>query len=184
MKLTDVTVYSSLMFTACQKIGDASVSFIEAIESGWAKCFQYSGRASRAEFWWFFLFATLVRFGLQFVRLLAQDVPTILLSAMISLIILVPTIAVQVRRLHDVGHSGWLVVVLWVLIGTLIITSMRWDRLVSLRQATTPDEVALLFVAFATAVAWLRLLFLMIKRGDAGANQYGPPVEPGVAFRS
>ena len=176
MKLTDVTVSSSLVFTACQKIGDASVSFIEAIESGWAKCFQYSGRASRAEFWWFFLFATLVRFGLQFVRLLAQDVPTILLSAMISLILLVPTIAVQVRRLHDVGHSGWLVVVLWVLIGALIITSMRWDRLVALRQATTPDQVALLFVAFATAVAWLRILFLMIKRGDAGANQYGPPV--------
>jgi len=152
------------------------VSFIEAIESGWAKCFQYSGRASRAEFWWFFLFATLVRFGFGFVRMLGQSMPTVLLSFMVSLILLVPTIAVQVRRLHDVGHSGWLVVVLWVLIGALIMTSVRWDRLVALRQATTPDEVALLFVAFATAVAWLRILFLMIKRGDAGENRYGSPV--------
>lgn len=139
------------------------MSFIEAIESGWAKCFQYSGRASRAEFWWFFLFATLVRFGFGFVRMLGQSMPTVLLSFMVSLILLVPTIAVQV-------------VVLWVLIGALIMTSVRWDRLVALRQATTPDEVALLFVAFATAVAWLRILFLMIKRGDAGENRYGSPV--------
>jgi uncharacterized membrane protein YhaH (DUF805 family) len=67
-------------------------------------------------------------------------------------------------------------VVLWVLIGALIMTSMRWERLVALRQATTSFEVVLLFVAFATAVTWLRILFLMIKRGDAGENRYGPPV--------
>lgn len=59
----------------------------------------FSGRASRSEFWWFFLFQTLVSFALMMV---AEK-----LTIIATLALLVPYLASAVRRLHDTGRSGW-----------------------------------------------------------------------------
>src|SRR5215208_1744280 len=84
----------------------------------------FSGRAPRAEFWWFFLFVTIV-YMLMIVVLFAviggaassqSTSPLGMIGAMGAagifvilfwLAILIPTIAVQVRRLHDTDRSGW-----------------------------------------------------------------------------
>lgn len=62
----------------------------------------FEGRATRAEFWWFFLFNFLLTFILS---LLGK--PGTILSSIWSIAILLPQLGLGVRRLHDIGKSGW-----------------------------------------------------------------------------
>ena len=82
----------------------------------------FAGRASRSEYWWFFLFNMVVGYGLFFVAA-AADVPALLiLWGLVSLALLVPGIAVSVRRMHDTGRSGWyLLIGLIPLVGGFIV---------------------------------------------------------------
>lgn len=80
----------------------------------WKKYVTFSGRASRAEYWTF----TLV----NYVALMALGVPAVTtdnnillnVATLIGLAMLLPSIAVTVRRLHDTGRKGW-----WVLISLI-----------------------------------------------------------------
>lgn len=67
----------------------------------------FSKRARRKEYWMFFLFNMIFAYGLQILAL-ASEVPALLLMAIIyTVVVLVPSLAVGVRRMHDVGKSGW-----------------------------------------------------------------------------
>ena len=64
----------------------------------------FNGRARRSEFWYFTLFNIIIIFVLGFVDgLMGINV----LSIMYTLAVLIPGIAVTIRRMHDVGKSGW-----------------------------------------------------------------------------
>jgi uncharacterized membrane protein YhaH (DUF805 family) len=64
----------------------------------------FNGRARRSEYWYFFLFNMIISIGLGFLGGLAD---LSFLSNIYSLAVLIPAIAVGVRRMHDVGKSGW-----------------------------------------------------------------------------
>lgn len=67
----------------------------------------FSGRARRKEYWMFFLFNMIFAYGLQILAFLAE-VPALLFVAVIyTFAVLIPSLAVGVRRMHDVGKSGW-----------------------------------------------------------------------------
>lgn len=68
----------------------------------------FSGRARRAEYWYFALFSMIISFILGFIGGLF-NFP--LLSSIFSIAILLPSIAVGVRRMHDVGKSGWFILI-------------------------------------------------------------------------
>lgn len=69
----------------------------------------FSGRARRKEYWFFYLFNSLIFMLLNIIdRLIGIG----LLSGLYGIFILIPSIAVIVRRLHDTDRSGW-----WILIG-------------------------------------------------------------------
>ena len=68
----------------------------------------FSGRARRSEYWYFILFNAIISFGLGFVGGLMQ---VNWISSIYTFAVLIPSIAVAVRRMHDVGKSGWFVVV-------------------------------------------------------------------------
>ena len=68
----------------------------------------FSGRARRSEYWFFFLFNLIISFVFGFVFGLMQ-VPQ--LAIIYSLAVLIPSIAVGVRRMHDVGKSGWFLLI-------------------------------------------------------------------------
>jgi uncharacterized membrane protein YhaH (DUF805 family) len=90
------------------------LEFQEAVRVCFAKYVDFEGEASRSEFWWFFLFTGVVSFALALV--------SNKLSGLFSLAVLVPFIAVTVRRLHDTNRSGWWVLI-WILpvVGWLIL---------------------------------------------------------------
>ena len=68
----------------------------------------FNGRAGRSEFWYFFLFNVIIAFILGFAGGLMQ-VPQ--LANIYLLAVLIPSIAVGVRRMHDVGMNGWIFLV-------------------------------------------------------------------------
>ena len=61
---------------------------------------QFEGRASRSEYWWFYLFTVLVT--------AVADMFGGTLGNLASLAFFLPGLALLVRRLHDVGRSGWI----------------------------------------------------------------------------
>ena len=63
----------------------------------------FNGRAGRSEFWYFLLFNLIIAFAFKFVA------PQ--LAYLYALAILVPSIAVGVRRMHDVGLNGWIILI-------------------------------------------------------------------------
>lgn len=73
---------------------------------------QFQGRSGRAEFWWYFLAALII--GIAFNVLIAVSSVFFVIYVIYGLAVLVPGLAVGVRRLHDTDKSGW-----WLLIGLI-----------------------------------------------------------------
>jgi uncharacterized membrane protein YhaH (DUF805 family) len=78
----------------------------------WKQYADFSGRARRKEFWMFVLFNLLAGIVLGILSLI--PVLGIILYVGYMLAIIVPVLALTVRRLHDVGRSGW-----WYFIGLI-----------------------------------------------------------------
>ena len=96
------------------------VSFGESISRVFSNYFNFSGRATRAENWWWVLFTIAGVVALTIVENVA-GIPT-LLSGIFRLATLIPSLAVGARRLHDINKSGWWQL-LWfaILIGWIIL---------------------------------------------------------------
>lgn len=95
------------------------MSFGQAIKLGYQNYFKFSGKATRPEYWWFWLWSMILLAAFLLVlsasvALERQNTPLSALILMVSLLFalpllgsLIPLFAVLVRRLHDSGHSGW-----------------------------------------------------------------------------
>jgi len=80
----------------------------------------FKGRSRRKEYWMFFLFNFIISFVLGFVEVLAGG-PGVVVN-LYSLAVLIPGIAVAVRRLHDTNRSGWWLLIGFIpLIGTIVL---------------------------------------------------------------
>jgi uncharacterized membrane protein YhaH (DUF805 family) len=66
----------------------------------------FTGRARRAEFWWFALFSGIISFVADFIGGFVMGLGRIP-GNIAALFFLLPGIAVAIRRMHDVGKSGW-----------------------------------------------------------------------------
>ena len=76
------------------------MNFSESIQACFSKFASARGRASKSEFWWFFLFTILMDWAAK----IAGDDGVALL---VNLVLMIPSTAVGTRRLHDVDRSGW-----------------------------------------------------------------------------
>jgi uncharacterized membrane protein YhaH (DUF805 family) len=92
----------------------------------WKKYAVFAGRARRREYWIFTLINLVVSVLLAFVDAILG---TMLIGLIYALAVLLPSIAVTVRRLHDTGRSGWwaLIVLLPVLGVIVILVMMCFD---------------------------------------------------------
>jgi len=82
------------------------MNFADAVKTCFTKYLDFNGRASRSEFWWFTLFYLL--------GAVVTSIISTVLYFIFALAILLPAIAVGVRRLHDTNRSGW-----WMLISLI-----------------------------------------------------------------
>lgn len=83
------------------------MTFGESIGTCLKKYATVAGRASRSEYWWFFLFSVIVQVAGQ---LVGGDV----VAGILTLALLLPGVGVGARRLHDTGRNAW-----WLLIGLI-----------------------------------------------------------------
>ncbi len=78
----------------------------------------FDGRASRSEYWWFTLGNVLLSFVIEFVFGIFDMGETAI--SIYSIFIFIPSIAVSIRRLHDIGKSGWYCLLLLIPLVSLI----------------------------------------------------------------
>ena len=96
------------------------MGFSEAIKSVLSKYATITGRASRSEYWYFYLFYILVYIGISAVSAIIPFL--LILSIVFAVAIFIPSITVSIRRLHDKNKSGWWLLISFIpLVGILVL---------------------------------------------------------------
>jgi uncharacterized membrane protein YhaH (DUF805 family) len=161
---------------------------------------KFSDRASRAEFWWFFLFIVILYFAVWVALVATVGVSTVSGSepsfAMIGafgaagififlfwLALIIPTIAVQVRRLHDTNRSGWwlgafylLYVVYFVLMFGILGSVMSAAATGENVSPTLPSSgmlTGVMLLGFTMFIYMIVLLVFYCLPGTKGVNRFG-----------
>lgn len=123
------------------------MNFTTAVRTCFGKYATFTGRARRAEYWWFVLFNMLMSIVLSIADAMIlgigfrapQGEEPQILSGIYSLAVFLPSLAVGARRLHDTGRSGW-----WLLIWLIPV------------------------------IGWIVLIWWLATRGENGPNTHGP----------
>lgn len=160
------------------------MSFGEAIKSVFTKYATFSGRARRSEFWYFFLFNFLVSLVLSLIPFLS------ILSSLWALAVLIPTLAVTVRRFHDIGKSGW--TFLYFLIPGLLYVgylmyfiftvafpyikdgSLDTELMTELLSNNVTSLVIIGVLGLIAIITWIVWIVLMARDSQPGENKWGP----------
>lgn len=71
----------------------------------------FKGRARRTEYWMFFLINLIISMILQGVGLYLNSSELMIVGTIYSYAVMLPNIAVSIRRMHDVGKSGWYILI-------------------------------------------------------------------------
>ena len=107
------------------------MTFTQAIRSGFANYVNFSDRACRSEFWFWVLFTFVASFVLGFIDgfviAMQGDSPEDrlhVLGTLFSLAVLLPSIAVSIRRLHDIDFKGWWYLIWFTVIGIPVLLIM------------------------------------------------------------
>jgi len=151
------------------------IGFGEAIGRAFSNYFNFRGRATRAEYWWFFLAAQLIS--------LISLIPFVggIISLLGSLFIIIPSISLGARRLHDIGRTGW-----WQLVWVGVLFGGAAFFVATLAATFGIDDnqkldsggglflVGLMVLLLANLVAFAWWLLWFCKKGDLGPNKHGP----------
>jgi uncharacterized membrane protein YhaH (DUF805 family) len=114
-----------LRITRVKSTEGSAMNFGEAVVSGLRNYINFSGRASRSEFWFFMLFCILVpNIGsvgdlFFFSTLTREGIGPIFVISFLAL--LVPDIALSARRLHDIDRTGWWLLIELTIIGHILL---------------------------------------------------------------
>ena len=123
----------------------------------------FSGRASRSEYWKFILILIIVTIILTLIDVFTgtynEKSGRGLLSNMFYFIIFIPNLAVQVRRLHDVNKSGWWILIIMILLivpSLFDVNNSRWW-----------------FIVVIPIIGYIWLLVQFCIKGTEGDNRFG-----------
>lgn len=98
------------------------MTFQTSIETCFKRYFDFEGRATRSEYWYFILFGWLAGLALVYAdALLFPEREGGVLFLLFSLATLFPSLSAGTRRLHDVGRSGWWQLLWLTLVGGILV---------------------------------------------------------------
>lgn len=101
------------------------MNMTDAVKAVFNKYATFSGRSARSEYWWWVLFTIIVSLVLGFVdaALFGARMGQVgIIGGIYSLATLIPSLAVSVRRLHDIAKSGWWLLIAFIpLIGAIVL---------------------------------------------------------------
>jgi uncharacterized membrane protein YhaH (DUF805 family) len=98
------------------------MNFGEAIASGFRNYVNFSGRAARSEYWYWALFLFIVGTATLLIDLaIFPTVETGPVNTVVSIALLLPNLAVSVRRLHDIDRTGWWILIAFTVIGIILL---------------------------------------------------------------
>lgn len=166
------------------------MGLVETVKHTFSHYADFTGRAQRSQFWWWYLFLIVMQVilstadsavGLQVGRSETDvtvgdtTIPVVntgvgVLATWFALAVLLPTLAVAVRRLHDTDRSGW-----WILapVAAYVVTAIAVAVGVALGAGLF--VLVLLMTGFAVgAILAIVLLVFYIQKGTPGPNTYGP----------
>ncbi|MBE6862947.1 MAG: DUF805 domain-containing protein [Ruminococcus sp.] len=98
----------------------AFVTFPQAVKMFFKNWNNFSGRSTRSEFWYAYILQMIIGTVAGYIGMGNYTV-TLLASGLVSLILFIPFLAASVRRLHDIGKSGWWYLIAFTCIGAFFL---------------------------------------------------------------
>ena len=158
--------------------------FFAAVQSGFRNYANFKGRAPRSEYWWWTLFTLIVQ--------AATSGFGDTIGGLVSLGVLLPSIAVQVRRLHDTNRSGWWIlwpiaslgVAIAAFIAFAVSTALdlvdpsEWDPATAFDGMSGAVIVVIVVSIFVALVTGIANLVFTLQRSQPSENRFGPPPPP------
>lgn len=139
------------------------MNFPQAARAQFVRCFDYSGRSSRSEYWYAALFNFLASIACSIVDT-ATGYPV--LAPLFNLIVFPIGLSLQVRRLHDIDRSGW-----WILSPVVPALLTVVAILLGGRDLASIVAVVTVLAGFGLVIT---LLVWLCRAGSPGANRFGP----------
>ncbi len=132
----------------------------------------FSGRARRSEYWYF----TLVNLIFA-IATTAIDKTLDLkfgLNSLYSLAVFIPGLAVSVRRLHDIGKSGWLLLIVYLVMIAAVVSLVVAAFATMGGSFSAGIGIGLIVPILIILALLIWILVLYCTNGDEGENKYGP----------
>jgi uncharacterized membrane protein YhaH (DUF805 family) len=150
------------------------MGMVESVTTCMSKYIDFSGRASRSEYWWFFLFIVIGLVLVNIVEMLVLGSESSLLISSFFLATIVPWLAADWRRLHDSGRPGWYNLISIFVVPIILISLFATGMLYALEDET-PNYPALFVTLFVGGGIYSLKLWWLTRPSDIGANHYGAP---------
>ena len=157
------------------------MSFPGAIGQCLRRYVGFSGRATRAEYWWWTLATTAC---VVLLGILGTMVPMLYaVEVLFALAIILPTLAVTARRLHDIGKSGWWILA-WIFVGGVSSTIAAIGAALAFGLAfldaflgdgglAAIGYVVLIVGLVPTVAIYIWIIAWLARQGNAGPNRHG-----------
>ncbi len=150
------------------------VSFGEAIRLAFVNYVNFTGRASRSEYWWFALFTFLIAFPVAIFNQVGGLVGNIVYIG-VQVALILPSLGLAVRRLHDIGKSGWWLLgfyVVNIVAGAVMVVGMlpaiQSGDFEGISFAPVLGGIAICLINSVVFLVW------MCKPSVPTENKYGP----------
>ena len=110
----NIEIFASPIYAAVSaSVVSEPMTFSKSLSTCLSKFVDFSGRANRPEYWWFYLFTLLLSWGSMIVD------SSQILSMLVNLVLFLPNLAASARRLHDNGRSAWWLLIAFTIIGLI-----------------------------------------------------------------
>lgn len=155
------------------------MKFSDAIKSGFENTINFKGRASRAEYVLWYLFRMLLAIACSIVDVAINSDGAV--SAIVALALVLPSLSLMVRRLHDIGISGLWFFGLNAAVVLVICLFFYTDIALLFSSFFSPSIMAnflLIFIIYLLLLLMMAdfvLFFILLFKKSGGPNKYGPP---------